>query len=334
MLDFLNPEWFLLLLLLIPYGIWYFLYKGKKEPAMKVASTIAYKSAPKSLRQRLMWLPMVLRCLCFVMIVVVLARPQTTNSWKDSETEGIDIMLAMDVSTSMLAMDFRPNRVEAARKVATEFVGRQPHDNIGLTIFSGEAFTQCPLTTDHSSLLQMFTNISCDLPASGMIEDGTAIGMGIANAVARLKDSNAKSKVIILLTDGSNNMGEISPLTAAEMAAAFGIRVYTIGVGTNGMAKYPYPLPGGGVEYINVPVEIDTHMLKEIASITKGKFYRATNNNELESIYEDISKLEKSRIMVKNYSKHHEDYQFYALLALCLLFLELLLSNTLLKKIP
>lgn len=331
---FLSPAYFFLLLLLIPYGIWYFLLKGKKDPSVKVPTVGAYHNAPKSLRQRLMWMPFLLRSVCFAMIVTVLARPQSSTSWNDSEVEGIDIMLTMDVSTSMLAMDFKPNRVEAARKVASEFVNRQKNDNIGLTIFSGEAFTQCPLTTDHASLLQMFSNITCDLPASGMIEDGTAIGMGISSAINRLKESKSKSKIIILLTDGSNNRGEISPLTAAEMAKALGIRVYTIGVGTNGTARYPYPLPGGGVQYISMPVEIDTKMLKEIASITNGKYYRATNNAELEQIYEDISKLEKSRIMVTNYSKRHEGYQLFALIGLLALLLELLLSNTILKKIP
>ena len=333
-MEFVNPACLLLLLLLIPYGIWFFLLKGKREPSMKIPSTEAYLRAPKSLRQRLMWLPFALRALSFAMIVVVLARPQSTNSWNDSEVEGIDIMLAMDVSTSMLAMDFKPNRVEAARMVATDFVSRQKNDNIGLTIFAGEAFTQCPLTTDHNALLQMFTNISCDLPATGMIDDGTAIGMGIANAVNRLQESSAKSKVVILLTDGSNNMGEISPLTAAEMAKALGIRVYTIGVGTNGTATFPYPLPGGGVSYTRMPVEIDTNMLKEIAKITGGKFYRATNNKELERIYEDISKLEKSKIMVTNYTKHYEAYHIFALAALIALLLELLLANTVLRKIP
>lgn len=333
-MEFVNPACLLLLLLLIPYGIWFFLLRGRKEPSMKIPSTQAYQNAAKSLRQRLMWVPFALRALSFAMIVVVLARPQSSNSWNDSEVEGIDIMLAMDVSTSMLAMDFKPNRVEAARMVATDFVSRQRNDNIGLTIFAGEAFTQCPLTTDHEALLQMFTNISCDLPATGMIDDGTAIGMGIANAASRLQESKAKSKVIILLTDGSNNMGEISPLTAAEMAKALGIRVYTVGVGTNGTATFPYPLPGGGVSYTRMPVEIDTNMLKEIASTTGGKFYRATNNNELEKIYEDISKLEKSRIMVTNYTKRHEVFYPFALIALIALLLELLLSNTLLKKIP
>lgn len=333
-MEFVNPACLLLLLLLVPYGIWFFLLRGKREPSMQIPSLEAYQHAPKSLRQRLMWLPFALRALCFALIVIVLARPQTTNSWNDSEVEGIDIMLAMDVSTSMLAMDFKPNRVEAARMVATDFVSRQKNDNIGLTIFAGEAFTQCPLTTDHNALLQMFTNISCDLPATGMIDDGTAIGMGIANAVSRLQESSAKSKVVILLTDGSNNMGEISPLTAAEMAKALGIRVYTIGVGTNGTATFPYPLPGGGVSYTRMPVEIDTNMLKEIASLTGGKFYRATNNKELERIYEDISKLEKSRIMVTNYTKHHEAYHIFALMALIALLLELLLANTVLRKIP
>ena len=333
-MEFVNPACLLLLLLLIPYGIWFFLLRGRKEPSMKIPSTQAYQNAAKSMRQRLMWVPFALRALAFAMVVVVLARPQSSNSWNDSEGEGIDIMLAMDVSTSMLAMDFKPNRVEAARMVATDFVSRQRHDNIGLTIFAGEAFTQCPLTTDHDALLQMFTNISCDLPATGMIDDGTAIGMGIANAASRLQESKAKSKVIILLTDGSNNMGEISPLTAAEMAKTLGIRVYTIGVGTNGTATFPYPLPGGGVSYTRMPVEIDTKMLKEIASVTGGKFYRATNNDELEKIYEDISKLEKSRIMVTNYTKRHEAYYPFALIALIALLLELLLSNTLLKKIP
>ncbi|MBO4486771.1 MAG: VWA domain-containing protein [Bacteroidaceae bacterium] len=333
-MEFVNPACLLLLLLLIPYGLWFFLLRGKREPSMKIPSVEAYQYAAKSLRQRLMWLPFALRALCFAMVVVVLARPQSTNSWNDSEVEGIDIMLAMDISTSMLAMDFKPDRVQAARMVATDFVSRQKHDNIGLTIFAGEAFTQCPLTTDHEALLQLFTNISCDLPATGMIDDGTAIGMGIANAVSRLKDSKTKSKIVILLTDGSNNMGEISPLTAAEMAKALGIRVYTIGVGTNGTARFPYPLPGGGVQYVNMPVEIDTRMLKDIASITGGKFYRATNNAELEQIYEDISKLEKSRIMVTNYTKRHEVYHLFALIALIALLLELLLSNTWLKKIP
>ncbi len=333
-MSFVYPAYFLLLLLVIPYTIWFFLIKSRKDPCLKIASSKVYLFAPKTLRQRLMWLPFVLRVLCFSMIVTALARPQSNASWSESEVEGIDIMLAMDVSTSMMAMDFKPNRVEAARKVASDFVNRQKNDNIGLTIFSGEAFTQCPLTTDHAALLQMFSNITCDLPATGMIEDGTAIGMGIANAINRLKESKAKSKVIILLTDGSNNMGEISPLTAAEMAKSLGIRIYTIGVGTNGSAKYPYPLPGGGVQYVSMPVEIDTKMLKEIATITKGKYYRAKNNQELEKIYSDISKLEKSRITTTHFSRLHEFYQPFILVGIIALLLEMVLKNTILRKVP
>lgn len=333
-MSFVYPAFFLLLLLIVPYGIWFFIIRSRKEPSFKIPTTSSFLNAPKTLRQKLFWLPFVMRTICFVLIVIVLARPQSATNWKESEVEGIDIMLAMDVSTSMLAMDFKPNRVEAARKVAADFVNRQKNDNIGLTIFSGEAFTQCPLTTDHGALLQMFTNITCDLPATGMIEDGTAIGMGIANAINRLKDSKAKSKVIILLTDGSNNMGEISPLTAAEMAKSLGIRIYTIGVGTNGSARYPYPLPGGGVQYINMPVEIDTQMLREIASITKGKYYRATNNNELENIYQDISKLEKTRIQTTSFSKRYDVYQPFLLLGVIVLLIELLLQNTVLRRIP
>lgn len=333
-MNFLYPAYFLLLLLIIPYGIWYFIFRGKKEPTFKTPSVNAYLFAPKTIRQRFLFVPFLLRIVCFSMIVTVLARPQSTTNWNESEVEGIDIMLVMDVSTSMLAMDLKPNRVEAARKVASEFVNRQKNDNIGLTIFSGEAFTQCPLTTDHSALLQMFTNITCDLPATGMIEDGTAIGMGIANAINRLKESKSKSKVIILLTDGSNNMGEISPLTAAEMAKSLGIRIYTIGVGTNGSAPYPYPLPGGGVQYINMPVEVDAQMLTQIADITKGKYYRAKSTKELEKIYNDISKLEKSRIMVTNYSKQYEFYQPFLLIGLISLLLELILTNTVFRKIP
>ncbi|MDD6784220.1 MAG: VWA domain-containing protein [Prevotellaceae bacterium] len=331
---FAYPAFFLLFLLLIPYIMWYFFIRPKKEPSFKTASVGAYINIPKTVRQRFCHLPAILHVVAFSMLVVALARPQSTTAWNKTEVEGIDIMLAMDISTSMLAMDFEPNRVEAARNVAAEFVNKQKNDNIGLTIFSGEAFTQCPLTTDHGALLQMFQNISCDLPATGMIEDGTAIGMGIANAINRLKNSNAKSKVIILLTDGSNNTGEISPLTAAEMAKTLGIRIYTIGIGKNGNAKYPYTLPGGGVQYINIPVEIDTQLLKEIAATTNGKFYRAKNNDELQKIYNDISKLEKSKISVTNYSAHYEYFQPFLLICVIVLLLELFLSNTLLKIIP
>jgi Ca-activated chloride channel family protein len=247
--------------------------------------------------------------------------------------EGIDIMLAMDVSTSMLAEDLKPNRMEAAKQVAADFIIGRPNDNIGLSIFAGEAFTQCPMTTDHASLLNLLQNVRTDIAQRGLIEDGTAIGMGLANAVSRLKDSKAKSKVVILLTDGSNNRGDLSPMTAAEIAKSFGVRVYTIGVGTNKVAPYPMPV-AGGIQYVNMPVEIDTKTLSEIASATDGDFYRATNNQELKQIYKEIDKLEKSKLNVKKFSKRYEAYQPYAILAALLLLLEMLLRITVFRKLP
>ena len=244
-MEFVNKGFFLLLLLLIPYIIWYLMFRKKSEPTMRMSDTNAYRYAPRSWKVTLMPLQMLLRMAAFVLIVIVLARPQTSNSWKDRTVEGIDIMLAMDVSTSMLAEDLSPNRIEAAKKVAAEFIADRPNDNIGLTIFAGESFTQCPMTIDHASLLNLLHNVRADIAARGLIQDGTAIGMGLANAVARLKDSKAKSKVVILLTDGSNNMGDISPMTAAEIAKSMGIRVYTIGAGTNGTARYPMPVGNG-----------------------------------------------------------------------------------------
>jgi Ca-activated chloride channel family protein len=279
-MEFLNKEYLLLLLLLIPYLIWYLLYRKKSEPTMQMSDTNAYRYAPKSLRQQLVWLPDFLRMLTFVLVVLALARPQTHSSWGQRTTEGIDIMLAMDVSTSMLAQDLKPNRIEAAKSVATEFISGRPDDNIGLTIFAGEAFTQCPMTTDHTSLLNLLQNVRTDIAARGLIEDGTAVGMGLANAVSRLKESKTKSKVVILLTDGSNNMGDISPLTAAQIAKSLGIRVYTIAVGTKGVAPYPM-MVGGSVQYINVKADVDTETLTQIASMADGHFYRATSTAEL-----------------------------------------------------
>jgi Ca-activated chloride channel family protein len=281
------------------------MYRKKTEPTMRMSDTFAFRYAPKSWKVRLMPLSMLLRMLAFVMIILVLARPQTQNSWKNKSVEGIDIMLAMDVSTSMLAEDLKPNRIEAAKQVAAEFIAGRPNDNIGLSIFAGEAFTQCPMTTDHASLMNLLQNVRTDIAARGLIEDGTAIGMGLANAVSRLKDSKAKSKVVILLTDGSNNRGDISPMTAAEIAKSLGIRVYTIGVGTNKVAPYPMPV-AGGVQYVNIPVEIDNKMLSEIAVATEGDFYRATNTKELRKIYQEIDRLEKSKLNVKQFSKKYE----------------------------
>lgn len=309
------------------------MYRKKTEPTLRMSDTFAFRYAPKSWKVTLMPLSMVLRLLAFVMIVLVLARPQTQNSWDSKTVEGIDIMLAMDVSTSMLAEDLRPNRIEAAKQVASEFIIGRPNDNIGLAIFAGESFTQCPMTTDHASLLNLLQNVRTDIAARGLIEDGTAIGIGLANAVSRLKDSKAKSKVVILLTDGSNNRGDISPSTAAEIAKSLGIRVYTIGVGTNKVAPYPMPV-AGGVQYVNIPVEIDTKTLSEIASITEGDFYRATNTNELRKIYKEIDQLEKSKLNVKTFSKRYEAYQPFALVAVLALLLEILLRITIFRRIP
>ena len=334
-MTFTQPIYFSLLLLLIPYVLWYVLWRNrgrrKMEASFVFSDTFAYKKAPVSWRVRLIHLPMILRCLAFILIVVAMARPQTYSAWDERSVEGIDIMLAMDVSTSMLAEDLRPNRIEAAKDVAAEFIADRTNDNIGLTIFAGEAFTQCPMTTDHASLLNLLKNVRTDIAADGLISDGTAIGMGLANAISRLKDSKTKSRVVILLTDGSNNMGDISPMTAAQIAKSLGVRVYTIGVGTNKVARYPLPV-AGGIQYVNIPVEIDTKTLKGIAATSDGNYYRATNNKELRQIYRDIDKLEKSRLQVKKFSKRYEAFQPFVLGALLMLLLEILLKYTLLRR--
>lgn len=332
-MEFANKEYFILLLLIIPYILWYFLYKKRGEPTLQMGDTYAYEYTPKSWRIRIIHLPMILRCITFALVVVILARPQTHTSWGNKSVEGIDIMLAMDVSTSMLAEDLKPNRLEAAKDVAAEFISGRPNDNIGLTIFAGEAFTQCPMTTDHKSLLNLLRNVRTDMAARGLIQDGTAVGMGLANAVSRLKDSKTKSKVVILLTDGSNNMGDLSPMTSANIAKSLGIRVYTIGVGTNKVAPYPM-IVAGGVQYVNIPVEIDTKVLSDIAAITEGNFYRATNNKELKQIYSDIDKLEKTKMTVKKFSRLYEAYQPFAIVAILTLLLEVLLRTVVLKRIP
>ncbi|MBQ8066023.1 MAG: VWA domain-containing protein [Prevotella sp.] len=332
-MEFANKEYLLLLLLLLPYLIWLLAYRKKSEPTIRMSDTTVFRYAPRSWKVVLMPVQHLLRIAAFVLLVLVMARPQTQNSWKNKTVEGIDIMLAMDVSTSMLAEDLKPNRIEASKKVASEFIVGRPNDNIGLTIFAGEAFTQCPMTTDHASLLSLLQNVRTDIAQRGLIEDGTAIGMGLANAVSRLKDSKAKSRVVILLTDGSNNRGDLSPMTAAEIAKSLGIRVYTIGVGTNGMAPYPMAV-AGTTQYVNVPVEIDTKTLSDIAATTNGDFYRATNNRELQQIYKEIDKLEKSKLNVKKFSKRYEAYQPFALAAAVLLLLEILLRITVFRKLP
>ena len=330
---FANIEYLFLLVLLIPYIVWYVMKRKKTEPTLQVSTTRMYMKAPKSWKIYLLHAPFVLRTVAIIMVILILARPQTTDNWQNTEIEGIDIMLAVDVSTSMLAEDLKPNRLEAAKQVASEFINGRPNDNIGLTIFAGESFTQCPLTVDHGVLLNLFNSIKGDIAQRGLIEDGTAIGMGIANAVTRLKDSKAKSKVIILLTDGSNNRGDISPLTAAEIAKTFGVRVYTIGVGTQGKAPYPFQT-AFGVQYMDVDVEIDEPTLKQIAATTGGQYFRATDNASLKEIYSEIDKMEKTKISVQEYSKKQEEYKNWAILLFSLLLVEILLRNTLLRNIP
>ena len=332
-MELVNKEYLLLLLLLIPYLLWYILYRKRSEPTFTMSDTYAYNFIKKSWKMRILHLPVFFRIVTFICIVIILARPQTHNSWGNKSVEGIDIMLAMDVSTSMLAEDLKPNRMEAAKKVAAEFISDRANDNIGLTIFAGEAFTQCPMTTDHASLLNLLQGVRTDIASRGLIADGTAVGMGLANAVSRLKESKAKSKIVILLTDGSNNMGDISPLTAAQIAKSLGIRVYTIGVGTNTVAPYPV-MVGGTTQYVNVPAEIDTKTLKDIAQSTDGGFYRATNNAELKEIYNDIDRLEKTKMDVKKFSKRYEAYEPFALIAILSLLLEILLRLTILRRIP
>ena len=332
-MTFASPAYFFLLLLLIPYIIWYLLQHLKSTPSIRVSSLDGLHHAPKTLRNYLLHLPFVLRIACFVLAVIALARPQTTNNWSTQQTDGIDIMLCMDVSTSMLAEDLKPNRIEAAKEVAIQFITGRPNDNIGLTLFAGEAFTQCPMTVDHAVLLNVLNGMRVDMAQNGMIEDGTAIGMGIANALTRLKNSKAKSKVIILLTDGTNTTGQISPNTAADIAKSFGVRVYTIGVGTNGTARYPMPV-AGHIEYINVPVEIDTKTLASIARKTDGEFYRATNTQKLFEVYKEIDKLEKTKMNVKKYSKRYEAFGLFLLLSILALISEIILKNTYLQRIP
>ena len=325
---FESPSYFWLLILLIPMIGWYIWKLRKSQASLQVSASQGFDKAPVSYKVYLRHLPFVFRVLCLIFLIIALARPQSTDNWQNSTTEGIDIVMTIDISTSMLAEDLKPNRLEAAKDVATSFISGRSNDNIGLVIFAGESFTLCPLTIDHAALLNLLKDVQC-----GMIEDGTAIGHGLANAVSRLKDSQAKSKVVILLTDGSNNRGEIAPSTAAEIAKTYGVRVYTVAVGTKGTAPYPFQV-AGRIVYQNIPVEIDEKTLTQIAQITGGKYFRATNNKALKNIYDEIDEMEKTKISVHEYSKKQEEYLPFAVFALLFLFLELLLKHTLLRNIP
>lgn len=330
MLDvtFANPE-FLFLLLVIPGMVaWYYYRLQLKESEVRYSTLQPFASLKPSVKERARHLPFALRMIALALVIIALARPQTTSKGENVYSEGIDIVLVLDISGSMLAEDFKPNRIEAAKEVAQEFITGRTNDRIGLVIFSGESFTQCPLTVDYQVLKSLIKPLK-----SGMIEDGTAIGLGLGTAVNRLRESKAKSKVIILLTDGVNNRGEIDPLTAAQIAQSYGIRVYTVGVGTIGEAPYPVPT-AFGVRYQMVPVEIDEKVLTRVAEMTDGKYFRATDNRKLKAIYQEIDRLEKTRIEVRSYRRYTE--LFYSLVfgAVILLLIDVGIANTWLRKIP
>jgi Ca-activated chloride channel family protein len=319
---------FLYFLAIVPVMVTYYILRQQKTTAsLRMPGLQPFEGSTKTFRHYLRHFLFGLRAAAVTLLIIVVARPQATNRFQNVSTEGIDIVLALDISGSMLARDFKPDRLEASKDVATEFISGRPYDRIGLVVFSGESFTQCPLTTDHAVLINLMREVK-----SGMIEDGTAIGMGLATAVSRLKDSEAKSKVIILLTDGVNNRGEIAPETAADIARTFGIRVYTIGVGTQGMAPYPVNTPFG-VQYQDMPVEIDEGILRQISQTTGGRYFRATDNDKLEQVYKEIDKLEKSKIDVRQFSRKEEKYFIPALVAFILLALEILLRNTLFRNL-
>jgi len=327
-ITFANPEMFYLLII-VPILIFLYFWRLSKQKATIIFPTINVLSfKTKSLKVKLRHLPFIFTCIGLIFIIISLARPQSSSTRKEVQTEGIDIVLAMDVSTSMLAEDLKPNRIEAAKQTAMKFIDARISDRIGLVVFAGESFTQCPPTIDHSVLKNLLKSIK-----SGMIEDGTAIGMGLATSVSRLKDSKAKSKVIILLTDGINNTGFISPQTAAEIAHTFNIKVYTIGVGTLGEAPYPFQTPFG-VQYQNIDVKIDEGILREIAGITGGKYFRATDTKSLERIYQEIDKMEKSKIDVAYFTKKTEEYLPYTLAGLCFIFLSIFLNYSVFRKLP
>ena len=329
-MEFASPKILWFLLLLIPF-VGYYIYRTRQGGAAVVVSTTdTVKRAPRTFRYYLRHVPFVLRCAALSLIIVAIARPQSAEHYTNTTTEGIDIVMAVDVSTSMLAKDFIPDRLSVAKEVASEFIGDRTGDRIGIVVFAGESFTQSPLTTDQSTLQTMLGRIT-----SGVIEDGTAIGNGLATSINRLRESDSKSKVVILLTDGVNNRGEISPLTAAKIAKDMGIRVYTIGVGRHGTAPYPvFDERGREVDVVNIKVEIDEKILRDIATQTGGEYFRATDKKTLEAIYEQINTLEKSRVEVENRTTLHEEFLVFVLWALAALLLEFIINRVVLNRIP
>ncbi len=305
-----------------------YLELAERKPHLRVSTSVPWKLSGGSVLGWIRHLPFAFRILAVVMIIIAMARPRSSQEMDRVDTEGIDIMLTMDVSTSMLARDFKPDRISAAKDIAIEFISQRPSDRIGIVVFAGESYTQCPLTTDRATLINLMKEVQTDL-----IEDGTAIGNGLATAVARLKDSNAKSRVVILLTDGVNNRGEITPQTAAEIAKTYGVRVYTIGVGAMGTAPYPVMTPWG-VDVQNVRVEIDEELLSEIAETTGGRYFRATDNTKLMEIYSEINKMEKDRTTIDSFPVYKELFGRYAFIALLALMLELVLKLFVIRRLP
>jgi Ca-activated chloride channel homolog len=329
-ITFANKELLWLLIIVPLLLVWYLLKQKTFNAEMNVSSLKNFEGIKATTKARLRHFPFVLRLLAIALLIIVLARPQSRSSWKDVKTEGIDMVMALDISGSMLAKDFKPNRLEAAKEVVSEFIESRPNDRIGLVIFSGESFTQCPLTSDHAVIKNLFKDIH-----TGMVADGTAIGNGLATAVSRVKDSKAKSKVVILLTDGVNNQGSVTPLTAAEIARAFNVRVYTIGVGTIGKALAPVAMyPDGSYQYGYVDVDIDEKTLSQIAESTGGKYFRATDNDKLKEVYGEIDRLEKTIFEEKNFTNKAERFLPFAIAAFILLALEFILKNTVFKTIP
>ena len=305
-----------------------YLELSRRHPHLRVSTAVPWTVRGRSFMSILRHVPFLLRTFALVMIVIAIARPRSSQEMERIDTEGIDIILAMDVSTSMLARDLTPDRINASKDIAIEFIAQRPSDRMGIVVFAGESFTQCPLTTDRATLINLMKEVQTDI-----IEDGTAIGNGLATAVARMKDSDAKSRVVILLTDGVNNRGEISPQMAAEIAKTYGVRVYTIGVGKEGTAPYPVMTPWG-VEVQNVKVEIDEALLAEIAESTGGRYFRATDNTKLAEIYSEINKMEKARTTVDSFPVYKELFGKYALMALLALFLELILNWFVIRRLP
>ncbi len=326
-ITYAEPLYLWLLLLVPGMMAFYVLRQQKTSASLHMPGLDQFGNTGTTFRHYLRHILFALRMLAVALLIIILARPQKTDRFQNVTTEGIDIMLALDISGSMLARDFKPDRLEASKNVATEFISGRPYDRLGLVVFSGESFTQCPLTTDHAVLINLMREIQ-----SGMIEDGTAIGNGLATAINRIRDSEAISKVIILLTDGVNNRGDIAPSTAADIAKTYGIRVYTIGVGTMGTAPYPVQTPFG-VQYQNMPVEIDEAILKDIATKTGGSYFRATDNDKLVQVYGEIDKLEKSKIDVRQFTRKEEKFLLPAIFAFILLALEALLRLTVYKNL-